>query len=179
MASVELLLHPVRFRIVQAFLGDRALTTGQLATELSDVPAAGLYRHIALLTSAGVLQVVSERRIRGAVERTYTLRLAAAQITPDELAAMTPAEHSQAFLAFVAGLIADFDRYVASGSPDLARDGAGYRMVGMWLSDSEFLQFARDLNAVIQPRLAHAPTTDRSRRMLATVVLPLPERPTD
>jgi hypothetical protein len=38
-ASADLLLHPVRLRIVQAFLGDRALTTTQLRGELPDVPA--------------------------------------------------------------------------------------------------------------------------------------------
>ena len=74
MASADLLLHPVRLRIVKAFLGDRALTTGQLAAELDDVPPGSLYRHVALLAKAGVLQVVAERRVRGAVERTYTLR---------------------------------------------------------------------------------------------------------
>ena len=42
MASADLLLHPVRLRIVQAFLGDRALTTSALAAELADVPAASL-----------------------------------------------------------------------------------------------------------------------------------------
>src|ERR1700689_4133268 len=77
MASADLLLHPVRLRIVKAFLGDRALTTAQLAAELDDVPAGSLYRHIALLTKAGVLQVVAERRVRGAVERTYAMRLLA------------------------------------------------------------------------------------------------------
>jgi Bacterial regulatory protein, arsR family. len=70
MASSEILLHPVRLRIVQAFLGDRALTTSQLAAELDDVPAASLYRHVALLSDAGVLRVAAERRIRGSLERT-------------------------------------------------------------------------------------------------------------
>ena len=89
MTSADLLLHPVRLRIVKAFLGDRALTTSQLAAELDDVPAGSLYRHIARLTKAGVLQVVAERRVRGAVERTYTLRLYAAQIQPGEARDLT------------------------------------------------------------------------------------------
>ena len=110
MSSADLLLHPVRLRIVQAFLGERPLTTSQLAAELSDVPAGSLYRHVALLTKAGVLQVVAERRIRGATERTYMLRVHAAQIAPDEVAAMTPEQHMQAFMAFVAGLLADAER---------------------------------------------------------------------
>lgn len=178
MASADLLLHPVRLRIVKAFLGDRALTTTQLAAELDDVPAGSLYRHIALLTKAGVLQVVAERRVRGAVERTYTLRLYAAQIPPGEVAAMTRDQHAQAFMTFVAGLLSDFDRYLAVGTPDPARDGAGYRMLAMWLTDTEFLEFTRDFSAVVQPLLAYAPGPGRRRRIAYSIVLPAPEKPT-
>jgi hypothetical protein len=177
MARADLLLHPVRLRILKAFLGDRALTTSQLAAELDDVPAGSLYRHVALLAKAGVLQVVAERRIRGAVERTYTLRLVAAQIPPGEVAAMTPDEHAQAFIAYVAGLLADFDRYLAAGPPDPIRDGAVYQMAAMWLTDAEFAEFLRDLHTIAQPRLANAPGRGRRRRLLYTVLLPAPEKP--
>ncbi|HEU5420889.1 MAG TPA: helix-turn-helix domain-containing protein [Streptosporangiaceae bacterium] len=172
MASADLLLHPVRLRIVKAFLGDRALTTAQLAAELDDVPAGSLYRHIATLTKEGVLQVVAERRVRGAVERTYTLRLMAAQLLPGEAGAMTTDEHAQAFMAFIAGIMSDFDRYLARGEPDLLRDGVGYRMAAMWLTDEEFREFGREMARVIMPRLASPPAPGRKRRMLYTVVLP-------
>lgn len=177
MARADLLLHPVRLRILKAFLGDRALTTTQLAAELDDVPAGSVYRHVALLTKAGILQVVAERRVRGAVERTYTLRLLAARIQPGEIAAMTPEEHTQAFMAYVAGLIADFDRYLAAGPPDPIRDGAVYQVAGMWLTDSEFADFLRDLRTIAQPRLANAPGEGRRRRLVYTVLLPAPEKP--
>jgi len=174
MASADLLLHPVRLRIIRAFLGDRALTTSQLAAELDDVPAGSLYRHVALLTREGVLQVVAERRVRGAVERTYTLRLLAAQIQPGEAAAMTAEQHMQAFTAYVAGMLADADRYLASGPVDPVRDGASYRMAAMWLTDAEFAEFILDLVAVVQPRLANAPGKGRRRRVFYTVSLPEP-----
>jgi Helix-turn-helix domain len=175
MASADLLLHPVRLRIVKAFLGDRPLTTSQLAAELQDVPSGSLYRHVALLTKAGILQVVAERRVRGAVERTYTLRLLAAQVGPREAAAMTAEQHGQAFMAFVAGLLGDFDRYLAAGPPDLVRDGVTYRVAGMWLTDAEYADFLRDVAAILQPRLANAPGMGRRRRMLFSVLLPGPE----
>ncbi|MGH3191077.1 MAG: helix-turn-helix domain-containing protein [Streptosporangiaceae bacterium] len=178
MASADLLLHPVRLRIVQAFLGDRALTTSQLAAEIDDVPAGSLYRHVAILTRAGILQVVAEKRVRGAVERTYTLRFLAAQIQPDEAAAMTAEDHARAFTAYVAGILADFDRYLASGPPDPARNDAGYRMAAMWLTDAELTSFTRELAAVAQPRLANAPGKGRRRRMLYTILLPGPEEST-
>lgn len=177
MASADLLLHPVRLRIVKAFLGDRALTTAQLAAELEDVPPGSLYRHVTLLTRAGVLQVVAERRLRGAVERTYNLRLYAARIGTDEAKAMTPDEHAQAFMVYIAGLLADFDRYLASGTLDPVRDGADYRVGAMWLTDAELVDFLNDFAAIAQPRLANAPRKGRRRRMLYGVLLPAPERP--
>jgi len=172
MASADLLLHPVRLRIVKAFLGDRALTTSELAAELSDVPPGSLYRHIAMLTSAGVLQVVAERRVRGAIERTYTMRLAAAAIQPSEARAMTLDEHAHAFTAYVAGLMADFGRYVATEPADPIRDGAGYRVAAMWLTDEEFAELAREVSEAFQDRLANAPGQGRRRRLVYTVTLP-------
>jgi DNA-binding transcriptional ArsR family regulator len=170
--SADLLLHPVRLRILRAFLGDRALTTSELQTELSDVPVASLYRHVARLVDGGVLTVVAERRVRGALERTYVLRPAAASVSLDDVAKMTPDEHRQMFLAFVAGLIGDFDRYLARGDIDLLRDGVSYGMSGMWLDDAELRELSRELITALQPRLANAPKPGRRRWILGTVVLP-------
>jgi Helix-turn-helix domain len=171
MTSADLLLHPVRLRIVQAFLGDRALTTTQLRDELPDVPPASLYRHVALLVDAGVLSVVAERRVRGAVERTYVLRVAAATVNLDEVEKMSRDDHRQAFMAFVAGLLGDFDRYLSRDEIDLLRDGVGFRMAGVWLDDAELTDFLRELVRVIQPRLANGPRPGRKRRILGSVLL--------
>lgn len=174
MASADLLLHPVRLRIVKAFLGERALTTAELAAELDDVPPGSLYRHIGLLARAGVLQVVAERRVRGAVERTYTLRPVAAQLQQEEVAAMSLEDHARAFMAYVAGLLVDFDRYLGSGSADPGRDGADYRLAAMWLTDAEFAEFMRDLRGLLQSRMANPPGGRRRRRLLYAVNLPAP-----
>jgi hypothetical protein len=175
-SSADLLLHPVRLRIVKTFLGDRALTTSQIAAELDDVPTASLYRHIAILTKAGVLQVVAQRRIRGTVERTYTLRMLAAQLQPDEIETMSIEEHTQAFMAYIAGLLGDFDRYLAH-APNPGRDGANYRVAALWLTDAEYTEFLRDLVRVFQPRAANAPAKGRRRRVSYNIFLPAPEDP--
>jgi Helix-turn-helix domain len=169
--SADLLLHPVRLRIVQAFVGGRALTTSQLGAELSDVPTVSLYRHVARLVDAEVLQVVSEVRVRGAMERTYTLRLAAASMSADEISSMSPDEHRQAFTAFVAGLLGDFDRYLRRPDFEPLRDKVGYRLTGMWLDDAEYDELLRDLVTVFQARMANGPGKGRKRRIIATVAL--------
>lgn len=87
---------------------------------------------------------------------------------------MEPDELRQAFLAYVAGLIADFERYLSSGKPDRPRDGASMYVAALWLTDSELMDFLRDLAAIAQPRLANAPNPGRRRRLLYTVFLPWP-----
>jgi DNA-binding transcriptional ArsR family regulator len=179
MSSADLLLHPLRLRILQTFLGDRTLTTSDLQAELTDIPPASLYRHVAKLVDGGVLSVFSERRIRGAVERTYKLRTTEATVKPRELAGLTPDEHRGMFMAFVAGLLREFDRYLERGDVDLVRDGVSYRLTGMWLSSSEAQRLARELNDVLLPRVANTPRRGRRRWYFGSIALPAPESPPD
>lgn len=63
-ARANLLLHPVRLRIVTAAAG-RELTAADLAAALPDVPQATLYRHLKRLVDGGMLAVVAENPVRG------------------------------------------------------------------------------------------------------------------
>lgn len=173
MSSADLLLHPLRLRIIQAFLGDRQLTTGELLREIEGVPPATLYRQIATLAKAGVLVVVAERPVRGTVERTYALSLPDAQVGPDDLRRMTPEDHRRAFMAFLAGLLGDADRYIDRGPVDLERDGAGYRTVGLWLTSDELAEMVAEIGVVVQSRMVNRPAPGRTRRMLSTVLIPV------
>ncbi len=172
-ASADLLLHSVRLRIVQAFLGDRRLTTGELAAELGDVPAGSLYRHVGRLARAGVLRVVAERRVRGASERTYALDVVAARLDAAEAAALDSEGHARAFLAFTASLLAAFDRYLeGTAAPDLARDGVGYRMAALWLTDAELGELVHEVAAVVASRRGYRPGPGRRQRLVAGALLP-------
>jgi hypothetical protein len=171
-SSAELLLHPVRLRVVQSFLGDRELTTGQLRDELPDIPTASLYRHVATLVDGDVLEVVAERRVRGTFERTYRLNNANANVTGEDAAAMDTDGHRRAFMTFVAALLGDFDRYLGREGFDLARDGVGYRQIALNLSDEEFAELWAELGDVIRQRAALPPGPGRVRRLLSTIVMP-------
>jgi DNA-binding transcriptional ArsR family regulator len=176
MATAELLLHPVRLRIVQAFLGDRSLTTAELLDELPDVPPATLYRHVATLAGAGFLTVAGERKVRGAAERRYRLVTEAVVVGPEEAASLGPDEHRRAFTSFVAALLADFDRYVgraaAAGPLDLAADRAGYRQVAVWTTDEEFDELLGEVNTAVEARLGNPSGGGRRRRVITRVSFP-------
>lgn len=171
--TVELVLHPVRLRIIQALLGGRRLTTAQLGDELPGVTTATLYRQVATLAEAGVLVAVDERRVRGAVERTWELQLDTARITGDDLAGMSLEEHRRAFAAYVAGLLAGFDGYLARGEIDFERDRVGYRQVALWMTDGETDEFIAGLRELAARFVGHGrPGDGRVRRVLSTVLIP-------
>lgn len=174
MNSAELLLHPVRLRIIGVFLGDRKLTTADLRAELPDVPPTSLYRHLGHLIDAGVLDVVSERRVRGTLERTYVLP-PGLSVSPRDLASWTPDDHRRAFYGYIAGLLADFDRYLDQEHIDLLRDGGGYRMAGMWMTDDELNELIRGFLSLLQQYMDNPATPDRRRRILRTILLPAPD----
>ena len=174
MASADLLLHPIRFRVVQALLDGGELTTGEIHTRLADVPVATLYRHVAKLADGGVLTVVSEKRVRGAVERRYTLDFPNAVVGAEESRAMTIDEHRQAFRVFVATLLVHFDRYLDGPDVDVVRDGVSVKQVALWLSDEELEEIHRELAESIGNRLSHNNSPGRTRRMLTTILLPDP-----
>lgn len=96
-------------------------------------------------------------------------------MSPGDLASWTPGDHRRAFYGYVAALLADFDRYLDQDYVDLRRDGAGYRMAGMWMTDEELTGLIQGLASLLQPYMANPATPDRRRRILRTIVLPAPD----
>jgi DNA-binding transcriptional ArsR family regulator len=173
MDSLELLAHPVRLRVIHAMRGGRMLTTGQLCDRISDVSKATVYRHIDLLHGGGVLEVAEERRVRGAVERSYRLRQERAVIDRDIMESMSPDDHRHAFAAALAALLAEFNAYFARDHADPITDLVGYRQHALWLSRGELLEMIGDLQRVIVPRLANHPASDRAQYVLSPILFPI------
>lgn len=168
----DLILHPVRLRIMQALLGGKTLTTQQLGEQLPDVTAATLYRQVATLLDAGLIAVESERRVRGTVERTYVLATEHLQVPEEELQAMTIEDHRRGFAAFIAGLLAGYDTYLAMGSPDLVRDRVGYRQVAVWASDEELDAAMAEMRTPVARLAENTQAPGRRLRMITSVLMP-------
>jgi hypothetical protein len=177
MKRADLILHPVRLRIILAFARGRRLTPQQVSALLADVPQATLYRQIERLYQGGALAVAAERRVRGAVERTYVLAEGGASLSPEDLAKSSPDDHLGYFTAFAAGLISQFEQYLERSEIDLVKDGVGYRQVVLNLTDEELSEMAVALNLAVGRFLAYDPKPGRTRRMLATVLFPLADGP--
>ncbi|MEU1243865.1 helix-turn-helix domain-containing protein [Micromonospora parva] len=167
----DLALHPVRIRILRAVAGTR-LTTQGLLELLPDVPQATMYRHLAILVKAGLVEVIDERRVRGAVERVYALPARGATLDPAALATATREDHARYFTAFMSSLLSEFSRYLTRERIDFTADGVGYQQLVLHLTDAELGEFAAGFNALVGPLLGNQPGGGRIPRLLATVLLP-------
>lgn len=96
----DLLLHPVRLRILLTTAG-RRVTAQQLATELPDIPQATLYRNINTLAAAGILSVVQERRVRNTIEKTYALPEQDLRLTKEDLENADPEDYVRLFTQYL------------------------------------------------------------------------------
>lgn len=148
------------------------MTTAQLAERVPDIPPATLYRHVAILATTGVLEVVRERRSRGSVERTYRLATGAANLGPDDAASMTSDEHMAGFLAFIGAVVGDFARYIGHDDSGPGHDALSYRQASLWLSDSEREDLVEKLIGALDPYLLLKAKSGRTRHLLTTILIP-------
>ncbi|NIH88333.1 helix-turn-helix domain-containing protein [Amycolatopsis granulosa] len=177
MDITQLILHPIRLRIVNAVFDGRPFTTSQLRERLPDVPKATMYRHVGLLVESGLIEVDGEERKAGAVERTYRLHRSRTVIDGAAAAAMSNEDHRRGFAAGIASLLGEFEVYLGGRGADPTADMVTYRQVPLWLDDAEKEALYDDLIAAIRKRLDHKPSADRRRHLLATIMFPAQVEP--
>lgn len=170
--NIELLLSPLRLRIIHAVMDGRPFTTTQLAARITDVSKATLYRQVAVLAEAGLLQIDGEQRVRGAVERTYRLQSARVAMDLDTITAMTGEDHQRLFTAAVGALLAEFNAYLGRDGADPLADSVSYRQFSLWLSEQEKAELVRNLTTTLMALMKNGPTAGRRQHMFSTILFP-------
>lgn len=170
--KAEVILHPIRIRIIQALIRGEHMTTQQLQERLQDVPQATLYRHLKRMVEAGVLAIADEIPNRGTVEKVYMLPEKGAEISREELEQASTEDHLVYFVNYAANLIGEYGRYLQSGSIDLYRDGVSYRQYSAWLSEEENLQVLREIRDILAKAAQNKPGGNRRRRLFSITDFP-------
>jgi DNA-binding transcriptional ArsR family regulator len=173
MDTIELLIHPVRLRIVHALSGGRPLTTAQLRVRMPDISKATMYRHVSLLAEGGLLEVDGEERVGGTVERRYRLHESSAVITANTAASAAPDDYRRAFAVAMAALLGEFNAYLDRGNADPTADAVGFRQHALWLSPHERDELIDELRKAILPRLKNKPVPGRRQHLLSPILFPI------
>ena len=157
-------MNPSRLRILECFIQNGDATAAEIQTQLSDIPTASLYRHINILLDDGWLELVSERKVRGATERRY--KLAGTRANGNYEAQVS---------GVLLSLLATFKAYFADESSDPVRDMLLVSTATLMLSDEEFEQFLIEQAKLEQKYLGRQPDGKRKPRRLTYISSPCEE----
>lgn len=171
-SKAEVLLHPVRLKIVQEFLGGEKLTAKEIVKKLTSISQATLYRHLDKLVQHNILEVVEENPIRGTVEKVYTLNVGGANIGKNDISQNSREELMNFFMIYITQIMSSFETYLSQDHIDLEKDGVGYRLTALHLTDEEFGNFIMDLANVFKKVSENEPTPERTKRIISTIFIP-------
>lgn len=163
MEMAEVMMNPVRQRILQYLLVHDKGTVKEIRKALPDIPSASLYRHIKILTNHSVLIVVQENRIRGTIENVYQLNKSALEIDDED---------GRAVQIALMGISTAFAKYFSSGHADPRKDMFLLTNCTLTLTDDEFRNFLADLNEVATKYMSKTVTEESKTRQISLISSP-------
>ena len=170
--TMEGLLNPVRMRIVMMFLDNSLYTIGEIKKSVKDIPSASLYRHINRLLEDDVIKVVSETKKRGAIEKTYQLK-----INPfDEMNKISTEgskeDIKEMFYTFSMSNVVEFNEYMENNNVDLIKDSVGYRSFPLYVTKEENEEFLEGFRSLISKYIGNEASEKRILRKFSFIYTP-------
>ena len=165
----DVIMNPVRQRIIQYFILHEKGTPAQIHEDLSDVPKASLYRHIKILFEAGCIEVVEEKQVRGTIEKTYALVSNPIGEEP------TVEDVSSLIYSSLMSIQTSFVKYFSREDVDAAKAQQDMIMLQastLMMSDEEFMEFLQKMGEVIAPYVRNQPGEGRKPRRLTIISSP-------
>ncbi len=170
--DVELVIHPVRLRILQS-LESGALTTQEIAERLPDVPKSSLYRHLRLLLKSDFVSIAEIRLVQGIQEKVYELNRPARR-GQEDISGLSADDHLRYFTTYLMTLLRGFSDYISESSEiDFAADRVGYSEVSFWATGQELDDFSGLLDSALVPLLKNGEDQDRKQRKIAVIGHPM------
>jgi DNA-binding transcriptional ArsR family regulator len=170
LTRTQAILHPVRMRIVIA-LNDQPMTARQVAREMQDVPLATLYRQFNVLADAGLIEVVDEQRVHGALERRFALAnnrsfVRADEITPDEIVGIVS--------ALTSAVQSNFQQYACNAEFPPKEGEISAMASSLYVTDEEYAALRAAIKDLIG-KTGRAAGPEYNRRFVAFFSVPIIE----
>ncbi|WEK54757.1 MAG: helix-turn-helix domain-containing protein [Candidatus Cohnella colombiensis] len=172
MKKADVILHPIRMRMIQVLINGAKMSTGQIQERIADVPQATLYRHLKKLVDAGVLIVAEEVPIRGTIEKIYALPAQGAELSAEEIQSASVEDHFSLFVKFAAHLIGEYGAYLDQPNFDLYKDGVSFRQISLNLSDDENLELLSAIKQLLLSAMNNEQNEERRTRLFSVIDFP-------
>lgn len=171
--ALNLILHPVRLRIIQALVR-RERNTQHIADALPDVPVSSLYRHIRLLLESGYIEVASTRSVNGIEEKTYrTSETKPPLLSAQDFEGLSKEELAQAFSTLVGMIVTSFQEYLdATSEPDWTRDRLTLAEFTFFATPDEYQTMWDSIWTTLSEAEKQPETPERTKRKIAIASYP-------
>ncbi len=171
-SKVKAMVHPIRIRILQTVMNSAGMTASDISQKLPDIPQATLYRHINALLKVDIIEVVDENRVRGTIEKVYSVSNTLESNTSKEVNEASKEEHFSFFFNYLMGILSQYETYLQSESVDLKRDGVSYRQWYAYLSYEELIELIESIKELIDKAAENEPNGNRQLMSIANIMLP-------
>lgn len=163
MNMAEVIMNPVRQRIIQYLMVHDKGTVKEIKSKLSDIPTPSLYRHVKILAENSVIVVAEENRIRGTIESVY-------QLNPNAL--VVEDEDGMAVQVSLTSICTAFAKYFASGHANPRKDMFMLTSCTLMLTDDEFGTFLKEINELAMKYISKEPTEGCRPRQVTLISSP-------
>ncbi len=167
----ECLMNPVKCRLLMEIQSRGQATAKQLAAVYSDIPQATLYRNLKKMTEDGIIMVVSEKQVRGMVEKTYAPAFGLhtqGQYLDENIGEV----YMQFFLQYIMGFIRQFQEYYRSDDIDMERDVIGFSSAPVYVTDEELTEIMDEMSDAVQKVADNKPGNGRKLRNIGVIISP-------
>ena len=173
----DLLIHPIRLRIITAMTGD-LVTAKDLAKALPDIPQTTLYRHINILVEGGLIEVVDKIPQRGTVERVFSFKIPPS-LSREDLTGLSKEEYRQAFTLILTTILQEamnsLDNLPDGKEIDLLGVGYQFSQIQLNLDQDEYTKLNNEILELMLDAAKKKPGTDRKKRIFTYLFIPLIE----
>lgn len=170
--TIEGLLNPVRMKIVMMFLDNSLHTINDVKKSVGGIPSASLYRHINRLLEDNIITVVSETKKRGAIEKTYQIKMNPFEQMNKISTEGTNEELKELFYVFAMTLVMEFNKYMEKDNVDLEKDSVGYRSFPLYVTKEENEEFLDGFRSLLGKYINNEASDERVLRKFSFVYTP-------
>ncbi len=169
---MDCITNPVKCKLLLEIHSQGKATAKQLAGIYNDIPQATLYRHLKKMLSDGILQVVEETKVRGTVEKTYSLAHNINSNMETMVEKNSGELYMQYFIQYFIGFAKQFQEYCHAPNINIKKDMTGFSLSPLYLSDEELISLVTNISQIIGALKNNEPTSERKLRTIGVIVSP-------
>ena len=162
--------NPVKTKII-FMLQEKGPSTPKDMLANNDIPQATLYRALKNMESAGVIEVVSENKVRAVVEKTYAISKEFSNFEEELTKNNDGDSYYILFSTFVIELLKRFETYAKSKDINIAGDGSSFTAIPFYATAEELIEYSRQIAKMLEPAMTRK-SKEQKLHTLATIITP-------